>query len=85
MPLWMMVHDGQPWDSMGELGTSKELAPFWEESLENFPARQTLTRDSPSPSHGKSISRKYSHYVPVNNLVERSEARPAPSGDALVV
>src|ERR1700722_17798002 len=39
LPLWMMVHRGQAWDSMGELGTSKELAPFWEESLENFPAR----------------------------------------------
>jgi hypothetical protein len=34
---------------MGGLGTSKELAPFWEESLENFPAAQTLTRDSPIP------------------------------------
>jgi hypothetical protein len=71
----MMVQRGQPWDSMGELGTSKELAPFREESLENFPARQTLTRDHPSPSQGKSTSRKNSHYVPVNNLVKHSAAR----------
>ena len=77
LPLWMMVHRGQPWDSMGGLGRQRNWLLFRKNC-----SKISRSRQDTYPRHARfisrnSISRKYSYFVPVDNLVVNSRARPA--------
>jgi hypothetical protein len=67
-----MVHHGQTWDSMGGLGTSKDLPSLTSESTDNFPASSDTYRRAADSPPGKSETVQPSCFVLVDNSVEAS-------------